>query len=1072
MHIRSGFVKKIRDDRSEGYSILKKVMISAATIVFFVLVIVFYYYLLYSDKRESILRDGQVSAMQTKGQVEDYLSTCIEAVELTSYTLDKMVADDESSSEILQYLTGQTAAVISSIFENTTGIYAFVRGEDYVDGSGWIPGKDYDASTRPWYVNAIKNNAEVTLIDPYMDADTHTIMMSIAKGLKDGKSVVSMDISLERIQKITEEAVKDSTSDYELILDSRNMVVAHSDPSQIGKEYSKEVGTVWAALMEKCGKSQEDVFEFSYSGSKYIVYSMELLSGWHCLYVKDATSFFAPLQFMGAATLAVGFVIVSILAYIMYTSIKRFGEAVKLNKQLDSIANTFFCMYDIDLLDDSFSIIKTTFPIPTDNPQNIVYNARSTLNGITGEVTADISKVDIFRFMDFDTLNERLKDIDTIAEEFLSVYSQWLRARFVVARRKPDGCLHHVMFVVEGIHEEKTRRDQLIEMSEKAEAANRAKSAFLSNMSHEIRTPINAVLGMNEIILRESSEPNVIEYSQSIKSSGNTLLGLINDILDFSKIESGKLDIIPVEYDLSSTLIDLDNMIRSRAQSKGLSLELNFNKDVPRHLFGDEVRIKQIITNILTNAVKYTEHGGIIFSVDYDECAADPESIMLKVSVKDTGIGIRPEDMEKLFSKYERIEEQRNRNIEGTGLGMSITKSLLEMMGSHLMVESEYGVGSTFYFSLRQKVRGKEILGDYSAVYEETMKTHMEYKEKFTAPTARVLVVDDNNMNLIVFRQLLKQTEVMIDTAGSGDEGIALADKEKYDIIFLDHMMPEKDGIETLRELKADKDNLNQDTPFICLTANAISGAREKYLESGFNDYMTKPIDPELLERVLMEYLPQDKIHTFKAEADESEVKELPQELITLRETAGIDIEEGLRNNGTSDVYISLLEIFYESMDEKVAELTEFYNTENFYDYTVKVHALKSSAKIVGAMELADQALQLELAGKEDNIDFIRDNHDKLMEEISRLKQPLSDMFEKSDQAVLLASDDLMEVAYMQLSNAASDRDQEMLDIIIRDMGDYVIPDNEAGKWEQVTKSVEERDYERILRIVSGADTE
>ncbi len=411
-----------------------------------------------------------------------------------------------------------------------------------------------------------------------------------------------------------------------------------------------------------------------------------------------------------------------------------------------------------------------------------------------------------------------------------------------------DNCIYYEKSMVQSLEIEKAV----------AQEATRAKSSFLANMSHEIRTPINAVLGMNEIVLRESDDKNIIAYSENIRSAGNTLLGLVNNILDFSKIESGEMDINPAEYDLSSVLNDLVNMIQTRADDKGLLIKLEFNPAIPKMLYGDELRIKQVIANLLTNAVKYTEKGSITFGVDYADNADD--TIDLKVRVEDTGIGIKAEDVNRLFNQFDRIEESRNRHIEGTGLGMNITQKLLELMGAKLDVSSVYGSGSVFSFVLSQKVVRREELGDYQHAYESLANKRKSYHQKFTAPSADILVIDDNLMNLMVFKSLLKQTLIRIDTANSGDEGLALARDKKYDVIFFDHMMPDKDGIETLHELKMQPDNPNLDTPAVCLTANAIAGAREEYISEGFDDYLTKPIDPEKLESMLREYLPKEKI--------------------------------------------------------------------------------------------------------------------------------------------------------------------------------------------------------------------
>ncbi|MCR5278321.1 MAG: response regulator [Lachnospiraceae bacterium] len=393
--------------------------------------------------------------------------------------------------------------------------------------------------------------------------------------------------------------------------------------------------------------------------------------------------------------------------------------------------------------------------------------------------------------------------------------------------------------------------------------ANKAKSSFLANMSHEIPTPINAVLGMNEMILRECEDESIVAYSESIKSAGHTLLGLVNNILDFSKIEAGKMEINPVDYDLSSVINDLVNMVYTRAEDKGLTLALNIDQGIPKCLHGDEIRVKQVITNILTNAVKYTEKGTVTFNLSFAKESDD--EIMLKVMVEDTGIGIKKEDIHKLFEKFDRIEETRNRNIEGTGLGMNITQKLLEMMGADLQVSSTYGVGSSFAFDLKQKVTKWEELGDYESSYRELVANREIYREKFTAPDAHVLVIDDNPMNLVVFKSLLKQTRVKVDIANDGDEGLKMTHDRKYDVIFFDHMMPGKDGIETLHEMRGEGRNPNANTLSVCLTANAVSGAREEYLAAGFDDYLTKPVDPEKLEEMLVSMLPKEKIIRVKA---------------------------------------------------------------------------------------------------------------------------------------------------------------------------------------------------------------
>ncbi len=404
---------------------------------------------------------------------------------------------------------------------------------------------------------------------------------------------------------------------------------------------------------------------------------------------------------------------------------------------------------------------------------------------------------------------------------------------------------------------------EIVDALERAEAADKAKSSFLANMSHEIRTPINAMLGLNEMILRESSERETLDYAADVRNAGRTLLSLVNDILDFSKVEEGKMEILPAQYDLSSLIGDLVNMIRTRAEDKGLRLEVRVQKEIPQVLFGDEIRIRQCALNLLTNAVKYTQKGTVTLAVGYEE--AGENMIRLAFRVSDTGIGMKRSDLEKLFAPFTRIEESRNRSIEGTGLGMVITQKLLALMGSRLEVESVYGEGSTFSFSLEQPVVKWTPIGVFNAAPEMPDTRRAAYQEAFHAPDARILVVDDMPVNLTVIQGLLKKTMVAVETATSGAEAVEKASRQKYDVIFIDHMMPGMDGIETLGELQKLPDS--EKTAYIALTANAISGSRELYLDAGFSDYLSKPVDSRKLEEMLMAHLPPEKLQTREAPA-------------------------------------------------------------------------------------------------------------------------------------------------------------------------------------------------------------
>ncbi len=517
-----------------------------------------------------------------------------------------------------------------------------------------------------------------------------------------------------------------------------------------------------------------------------------------------------------------------------------------------------------------------------------------------------------------------------------------------------------------------------------ADAANKAKSSFLAEMSHEIRTPINAIIGMNEMILRTSGEDKTLEYSSSIDSASRTLLSLINSILDFSKIEDGKMEIVPVRYKTDNLVRSLVEPIRERAVSKGLSFEADIDSTVPPFLFGDDVRVEQVIQNLLTNAVKYTDKGSVTLNIRNG--GSSEGSVLLEISVRDTGIGIRQEDIPKLFEPFARLEEKRNRSIEGTGLGMSIVTKLLSMMGSELKVNSVCGEGSEFSFVLRQGITD-EAPADSSAASGSL------HRIELYAPKAALLVVDDNEMNLKVAESLLGLFGIMPALARSGEEAVELVKQKNYMIILLDHMMPGLDGVETLKLLR-DERLLPEDTKVIALSANAISGARESYLAAGFDGYLSKPIDIAALEQTLMRYLPEECIMKKKEDSsgDNGSESSLPEWLSTLPED--IDTARGLNScMNDAEFYRSLLEDFAGSAAGTAEKLGSFLEQNDLDNYRILVHSLKSSSKTVGAMRLSAAAEKLEAAAKNNDRQYINENHRGLCDALADTAGRLAEAF-------------------------------------------------------------------------------
>ncbi|MCR5107653.1 MAG: response regulator [Lachnospiraceae bacterium] len=614
-----------------------------------------------------------------------------------------------------------------------------------------------------------------------------------------------------------------------------------------------------------------------------------------------------------------------------------------------------------------------------------------------------------------------------------------------------------------------------------AKATSDAKSSFLSNMSHEIRTPINAVLGMDEMILRESENEAILEYANNIKVSGNTLLSLVNDILDFSKIEAGKMEIIPVEYELSSVINDLINMISVKAKDKGLELNVDVDPSTPHILYGDEIRIKQCATNILSNAVKYTEKGSVTLKVGYkeddtetvgDSGSEHADNILLTVRVTDTGIGIKEEDIKKLFSPFERIEEKRNRNIEGTGLGMNIVRQLLDLMDTQLNVKSVYGNGSDFYFEVRQKVISREPVGDFNETYRRFLENREKYEVSFKAPEGKILVIDDTPMNLTVIKGLLKETRLKIDTGVSGKEALKLVRENKYDVIFLDHMMPEPDGIQTRKAFDTLEGNLNMNTPCIALTANAVSGAREMYLEAGFDDYISKPVDGIKLEKLLMELIPDEKLilpgdEGYSDKDTENAGSKREGENI-LRELEGIDYGSAIKNCLSEDVLREAIEDFHVSIMSEPDLIEKALMDGDIRTYTIKVHALKSSARIIGALELSKMAGELEAAGNEGNTERLNEKTPELLSLYRSYEQKLSKLCKKDeDEDKPVIDEEELGQAYECLMEFAQSFDFDSADEVLNSLSNYRLPVDKQGKYDKIKQAVINVDRDELIRLLS-----
>ncbi|MCR5544868.1 MAG: response regulator, partial [Lachnospiraceae bacterium] len=773
-------------------------------------------------------------------------------------------------------------------------------------------------------------------------------------------------------------------------------------------------------------------------------------------------------------TEGIGFILINVLVivwififllYIVTIQIYRKAEfEMELQKSgIACMTELYSLMYIIDLRNDTLTPVDIREDYDKERPKDLT--ATEQMKKLFEIDPMEEYLETMQAFGDLTTLGNRMKDTNTLVIEYVSQYYGWNRVRFIAMDRKVGEPLERVLFTVEQIDGEKKDREELLDQVERAESESKAKSTFLANMSHEIRTPINTVLGLDTMILRESSEEEIRAYARDIRNAGNMLLSLINSILDFSKLEAGKMELIPAEYSLQKMLYDIQSITKSKIESKGLTFEIDVTPTIPDRLYGDDVRLKQVIINLLTNASKYTDEGGVRLGV-YGK-ALDNKKVHFLFSVKDTGNGLKKEDLQKLSERFARFDEQKNRNVEGTGIGMNLVTSLLALMGSELKVASIYGRGSDFYFEIEQEIISEEPIGEIDWEEADSGEDD-EYQVSFTAEDAHILVVDDNGMNLNVFENLLKDTKIQIDKALSGAEALKLTKKHKYDLIFMDHMMPEMDGIEAMQKIKAQEKGKNKDTTIIVLTANAIQGAREEYLQEGFHDFLSKPINADMLEEKIIANLPESLVKkSAKAKKKKSSA--------SLPEIDGIDSAYALEHVGSVDGVIQVMKQFITVAPSDKEELESYYealkedpsNEDTLNSYRIKVHAMKTSASLCGSLMVYGSAAQLEFAARDKNVEEVLDLSPYFFDFWMNLHKSLKSYFDhispKVDKPAIPR--EKLESLLHQLDTSMKAFDVTGADEIVAELDSYDLGEGLKDKMEELKAAVVKLDSDHCSNL-------
>ena len=973
---------------------------------------------------------------------QNCLSDAIDILTVNYFTVQYMHESGYSMDEFRTYFTEQTDYLKNEESMQYLGIYGYIDGELMLS-TAWEQPEGYRIEDRSWYQELKQNGTELTITTPYLDMKTNRQVVSVGRMFRDGSNLIGVDVDLEDLSNLLKELDAGAGEIY--IVDQTGSIIAGENPAFMGKTldsiyhrtgaYENYVSDIDKEL------ASETEGTVSYKTDSAWISVKPILDNWYVVAIVDkneVSKLAAKNAIPSAVTLTVVLLVFFMLYMNLFVRVYRTGKKGRASIGVERYASgsvlqddkrvkkvvfyvyilfaTYFIMMFYRFQKAPMFVIVT---LATMLISFLVTFIRKTTVKIHGLCMSGCLFAIVAMYGLIPGEHNRLTDMFLAAAVVVSLYQKMelnifmlistivyylymvLAGRYISQTGSFDvsETILDLLIILIGslmllvvIAWNKQLQVRLKQKAEEAETAANSKSAFLANISHEIRTPLNAILGMNELVLRESRQPHIKEYAMYIKNSGKSLLTIISDILDLSKIESGKVYLVNENYSLSSLVEDVERSIQKRIMEKGLELKIYVEPELHENLKGDEVRIKQIIMNLLTNAVKYTEKGEVRLYITGTVVENKQD---LTIEVSDTGIGMRSEDMGKLFTNFERLDLKRNRSVEGTGLGLPITKNLLVAMGGDITVSSVYGEGSTFTATVGQEIVNEEQIGDYRKKYKEKLHHEVCYHESFHAEDARILVVDDNEVNLKIVVGLAKNTKLQIDTALSAAEGLKLIRQHSYQLLLIDHMMPEMDGIEMLQHVKTMDGGIYKDIPAVAITANALSGAKQTYLDAGFCGYLSKPIDPERFEQIIKDNLPQEYVTECEdgngdtaTEGQETDGTSDPKQAEEWS-IPGIDIAKALSYiGGSRELYISLLQTYLDGSEERIRKLEECKNKEDIFNYDITIHGLKGISASIGADSMAVAAAGLEEACKDPQtaMTYIQMNHDQA---VSRYRELL-----------------------------------------------------------------------------------